>query len=254
MEAGRRIDDGEQVRFTLANGEDIERSALEPGLLRAGIALAISLGVLEIASHLLNELVVDAPHRHLGADTEWNLWAWEGSAAFFAAALSTLLCAVAVPAWRGRLLVLGAWFAFLSADDVIEVHERLGIRLGSALGIDGGEEASRLWVVVYMPAMALSLLALLRVARILCSGPAGRVLHAGLVVLAVAVGAEVAVSLTTRVNGSNGWIYDVTVAVEEASESSGWLLVATALACAHLAAVVRAGILASEQSRGRRTA
>jgi hypothetical protein len=120
------------------------RSALEPTLLRAGIALAVVLGVVEIASQLVNEHVLDERRRHLDVDTEWNLWAWEGSVTFLVAALAVLLCAVAHPRWRGRLLALGAWLAFLSADDVVEVHERLGIRLGSALGIAEGEEAARL--------------------------------------------------------------------------------------------------------------
>jgi len=148
-------------------------------------------------------------------------------AAFFAAAVAAFLCATAIPAWRLRLALLAAWFAFLSLDDVVEVHERLGIRLGNATGLVGGEEAGRLWVVVYLPVMAVSLVMLLRVARSVCSAQARRLLHGGLVEIGAAVAAEVVGAWTRRVGGSLGWLYDVNVAVEEAAESAGWLLVAT---------------------------
>lgn len=98
-------------------------------------------------------------------------------------------------------------------------------------------------MLLYLPALALSLLLLLAIARRLCSAPAARTLHAGLVLLAVAVGAELAGAVTTRADGSWGWSYDLTVAVEEAAESAGWLLVATAVACAAFAGVAGAGLL-----------
>lgn len=81
---------------------------------------------------------------------------------------------------------------------------------------------------------------LLQIARTLCSAEARGVLHAGLLLIGVAVAAEVAGGLTTRLGGALGCTYDVNIAVEEASELAGWLLIATALAAAAFAAVAAA--------------
>jgi hypothetical protein len=232
---------GNVVRRTmLPRATGAAPAAVEPGLLRAGVWAASLVGVAEFVSHVGNELVFDARHRHLDADLEWNLWAWAGSAAIFAAAVAASLGATAIGSWRLRLGLLAAWFAFLSLDDVIEVHERIGIRLGSVTGLVEGEEAGRLWVVVYLPAMAVSLIALLRIGRDLCSAQAERVMHGGLLLIGGAVAAEVLGALTRRLDGSAGWVYDLDVAVEEAAETAGWLLVAIALAAASFAAVATA--------------
>lgn len=208
-------------------------------MLRCGILTAALAGSTAVISQAVNELVLETRQRHLNLDAEWNLWAWAGSASIAAAAVAAALAAIAVSSWRARLAILALWLVFLSADDVLEVHERVGIRLGGSFG-HGGEDSGRLWVIVYLPAMVVSLVLLVQIAGTLCSAEARRVLHAGLVLIGLAVAAEVAGALTRRLGGALDWIYGVSVALEEAGEVAGWLLIATALAAAAFAAVAAA--------------
>jgi hypothetical protein len=214
-------------------------SAAEPRLVRVGALVAALAGCAALASQTVNELVLETRHRHLNLDAEWNLWAWAGSASIAAAAVSAALVAIAIRSPRARVAVLSLWFVFLSADDVLEVHERIGMRLGRWSG-HGGNDSGRLWVIVYFPAMVVALMLLLQIARTLCSAEARRVLHAGLVLIGLAVAAEVTGALMRRVGGALDWTYDVSIALEEAGEVAGWLLIATALAAAAFSAVAAA--------------
>jgi hypothetical protein len=212
---------------------------VEPTLLRSGRLVAAIAGCAAVASQTVNELVLETRQPHLNVDAEWNLWAWVGSASTASAAVAAALAAMAVTSARARLAVLALWLVFLSADDVLGVHERAGMRLSRWSGY-GADDAGRLWVIVYFPAMAVALVLLLQIARTLCSAEARRVLHAGLTLIGLAVAAEVAGVLTSRLGEALDWTYDVNIAVEEASELAGWLLIAAALATAAFAAVAAA--------------
>lgn len=213
----------------------------ERRFLNAGLALASTVGLLELSSHLLNELALDGRYRHLDVDTEWNAWSWAGSAAIFGAATAAYVCAFTFRR-RPRLLgLLAVWFAFLSLDDVVEVHERLGIRLGNATGLAGGEEAGRLWVIVYLPALVASLVALVIIARELLEPRVRNLLHGGLLLLAGAVAAEIVGAGTRRLGDSFTWVHVVDVAVEEAAETTGWMLLAVALFAGALGAAGAGG-------------
>jgi len=215
-------------------------SIFEPTLLLSGATLAAASAAATIVSQIVNEFVLGSGQPQLDVDREWNIWAWVGSASILAAASVAFLSAVAIRAWAVRLGMLAAWFAFLSLDDIVEVHERIGIRLGTATGLIEGDESARLWVVVYLPAMAVSLVVLLKIRRELCSAPAQRVMHWGLLLIGLAVAAEVLGSVTRRIGGSGAWPYDLTVAVEEAAETAGWILLATGVAAVLFAAVAAA--------------
>jgi hypothetical protein len=214
---------------------ELRAARLEPVLLRGGVAFAVGVGAVEITSHLVNRLVLDRGYRHLDVDSEWNAWAWAGSTAIASAAVMALVLALVFEHHRALFALLAAWFAFLSLDDIAEVHERLGRRLGHLVGYES-EDAGRLWVVLYLPAMALAAVALVTVARRLCTSNVARVIVAGLGVLAVAVAAEVVGSIARH----NATASMAEIAIEEAAETVGWLLLATALAALLLSVVATA--------------
>ena len=154
--------------------------------------------------------------------------------ATFSAAYASLLLAFADPErWR-RFGVLAAAFALLSLDDMVELHERAGEQVfGDAL--DLSENVSQqLEVFLYAP---LFVFALWTVWTLIgeSSKEVGRVLMAGLSLLGLAVALEIG-GLVTRPLDDDGvrYVNGARLALEEASELAGWILVATgltALAC-----------------------
>jgi hypothetical protein len=169
---------------------------------------------------------------------EGNIFAWASTVATFAAAYASVLLAFALPDRWFRFTALALSFAFLSLDDMTEMHERLGEKVFDE-GLDlPATVAEQLEVLLYAPVFAVALWITWTLARE--SRPqVSRVLVVGMSLLALAVVTELSGIITRkleehgvpRVNG-------VRVGIEETAELAGWILVATALtalACAALA-------------------
>jgi hypothetical protein len=179
--------------------------------------------LLQTGIHIANALTFQL--KALDADAEHTVFSWMGSAVTFAAALACVL--LAAPSFaRGRLLVpLGGLVAFLSLDEAVSVHERIGIRIADLF--DLSITWSRvIWPAVYLPLM-LAVLALLVAAVRTAPRDTSRLVLVGLGCLSAAVAAEiVSAPLSTAVDA---FTEALVVAVEEGLELAGWGLIATGL-------------------------
>ena len=205
---------------------DVAVSVTGDRVLALGIRLALFAVSFQTVAHLVNEFVLDGDVRNFDADAEFAMFAWAGSIAIFAAGLGAAL--VALLERRQLLFGVAAVLAFLSLDEIVQIHEQLALKLTSGLGLPD-YVGVRLWLVLYAPLLLLLALALWRLAQDL-RVDVRRALVAGLGALVVAVGLE-AVGLPTKWLDDRGveWPDVLRIAAEEAAELGGWLLVASAL-------------------------
>ena len=148
----------------------------------------------------------------------------------FSTGLVALLLSFVEPSRRLRLLVLGGAVIFLSFDEYLMVHERLGLEVTGAL--DLSDKYLRVaWPAIYLPLLATVAALVFQLAQ-KSRDPARRLLVVGLVTLAGAVGLEIAglaLDLITRLP-ERGYLYTAQIALEEAAELAGWILLTTGLA------------------------
>lgn len=210
------------------SGTDRDNELVEARVLRVGIWLAILAVAVQTVAHIGNIVLFGRRVTLLNVDSDVSLWAWASTAAEAAAAATAAFLAVIPPRIAWRLVLLAALLAFLSADDILALHERISVeQLGPI------QHASRLvWVVVWAPILGLTGLLLVLESR---SVPAaiGRVLIAGLVMLVVAVGMEAATPVLFALGFDHGSIpYELEAVVEECLELAGFVLIWTGLAAA----------------------
>lgn len=166
--------------------------------------------------------------RLLYVDREANAWAWLSSVVLALLALvlaaSSAACRGAGLRW-GPLALLAATALLLSADEGAMLHETLnevGIRLTDALG---GFNA---WLVPGVVVVLVAGVVLLRVARGIDPWLRRRLVLAGALFLAGALGMElVGALLALSSDAANPWetgTYHVLVAVEEGLEMAGALV------------------------------
>jgi hypothetical protein len=213
--------------------------AVDPDLpARAGVVVAAAAVLTQTVAHLVNGFVFDLDIWNLRADVDANVWAWASSVAMFACAAALLLLAALRPASARLYLFLAAATAFLSADDIGQIHEEIAVvarRLYPGLGEDTSE---MIWPVVYLPLLVATVVGLVRVLG-RESDAARRVGFVGLPVLGVAVVVD---GVWPLFHGDDEAIStpDLLVdALEEGLELGGWILVASALAAVALRAAAR---------------
>ncbi len=207
----------------------IRREApLADRLLYLGIVFAVLGVAVQSLSHLGNELVFDGDIGALSADRDGNTFAWASAVATFTAGFVLFLLALSEPFRAGRLLAGAAVLAFLSLDDVVGVHERLGTAVrDDVFGLPTGW--GRLtWPVLLLPLLALTFVVLWQVSQE-AAARAGRFLRIGLGLLALAVLVEVATAPLYIGDRDDGWPGDIEVVLEEAAELAGWILIAAGL-------------------------
>ena len=192
-----------------------------------GIRLALAAVAVQTVAHLVNEFALDGEISNLDADAEFATFAWAGSVAIFAAGLAVTLLATVERAPRLFYLV-GAVLAFLSLDEIVQIHERLALELTEGFELPD-YVGVRLWLVLYGPLLLALALVLWRFAAGL-NNTGRQTLVQGLGLLVIAVGLE-AVGLPTKWLDDRGveWPDVLRIAAEEAAELGGWILVATAL-------------------------
>jgi hypothetical protein len=193
------------------------------GRIRAvGLAVAITAVVVQTVSHLANYAFLHTSA--LDANGEYVPFAWASTVATFGAAFAAALAAVVGSRYTLRLGALALVLAFLSLDDMILIHERIGPRAVRMIGAPESLGASAS-AAVYLPLLALCVLLVVLVGR--NAAPAIRnLVWAGLGLLAAAMVVDVESSLAV---GEAGLSFATITALEEAFELGGWIVLATAL-------------------------
>jgi hypothetical protein len=207
-------------------------AALGERLLAMGLVATVVAVALQTLAHWTNAFVLGGDVWNLDADEEGNAFTWASSAATFAGGLAALLWAATVAERRRGFLVLGAILVFFSLDDVIQLHEQLGLEFGTELLGLPDYIGVRLWTVFYTPLLLL-------VGVLLWVLPehfwprAAMFVRGGLVVLVAAFLVEL-VGAGTRWLEERGtaWPDDLRTGLEEGLELSGWMFVATGLVTA----------------------
>jgi hypothetical protein len=193
-----------------------------------GLRLAVIAGVGQALIHLVNFVVFDARWTILDSGFEKNIPTWASAGASFTAAVAALLCAEIAGGPRRLYLGLAGILAFFSLDDSVGLHELI---VHENVGEVGTLEhaAGVVWPVLYLPLLVTGLVLLVRAAR--SAFPAsGRSILIGLGLLVAAVPFEVVgVALLEAGFEDTSFVYAVQVAIEEAIELAGWILVAAGL-------------------------
>ena len=204
-------------------------------LVAAGVSLAVGAVAIQTALYLADVYLLDRRVGTFDVDGEGGLSAWSSSATTFSTAVLALLFALVQSARRIELYALAAAAAFLSLDEVVIIHERIGLRVTDAL--DLSDTYLRVaWPVVYLPLLATVALILFQLART-STDPARSLLAVGLALLACAVGLEMgglALDLIPSLTETS-WLYTMEIALEEGAELAGWILLTTGVAVLLLA-------------------
>lgn len=205
---------------------EADGDVVEARVLRAGIWLAVAAVAVQTVLHLANLVLFGSRFTILDVESDVSLWAWASTAAEAAAAATAALLAILPRRIAWRLVLLAALLAFLSADDILTIHERISVeQLGPI------PHASRLvWVLVFAPILGLTgLLLVLESRRVPVS--IGRVLVAGLVMLVVAVAMEATTPVLFALGFDHGSVpYELEAVVEEGLELAGFIAIWTGLA------------------------
>jgi hypothetical protein len=198
-------------------------------ILAATLVLAVAGVAVQTAVDLFDFWALDREVEALLVDSDLGVFAWASVVATFGVALGAFLLSLVTPERRSLLWLVVAVAAFLSLDDQVGIHERLGNLADRAESLARWEPARLLWPALYLPLLAALALALAAVAREL-PRPARRFVLAGLVLLAAAVALEVLSAGVIRAGHDRGsLLYELEVVLEEGAELAGWILIAGAL-------------------------
>jgi hypothetical protein len=189
------------------------------------LVLAVVSSVLLTITHLVAVLGVDGRIHSLDADRDGGLWTWASVAAQAAGAALLALLAVTSVRWRG-LAWCSVGLAFLSLDDSLVIHEKIGAALSFF------PHGSRIaWPLVYLPLMAALTIALWRIAEAQDGRWVRVLVRGGLCALVLAVALEAGTLLLFLIGqGDDSVGYEVEVAIEESLEMAGWIWIAGGLA------------------------
>lgn len=183
---------------------------------RIGAATALAAAGLQTTAHLVNWLP-GLRYGVLNADLEGSLANWAGTVTIFAAAGCAAALAALEPGRRRMTGLLAVVLLALSLDDGAGLHERIEAH-------NPFHRSLSLWPAVYLPLLGFALFALVRVSS---RAPARGPVRAGVVLLVLAVAAEVFWS--PRHSDYWQWSNAIEIAFEEACELVGWVLAAFGL-------------------------
>ena len=214
------------------------RSPIDPpettaadALRRVARFVAVLAGVAFVALvvlHLVNQMALDARFVALDADEDESGWSWASIAAEATAGALLALLAATVTSSKGMKFA-ALVMVYLSLDDFIRIHENLG-----SIFTPFPHAVRVLWPLMYFPLLGALMIVLWR----LCVGRSREVAlltRTGLVMLALAVALEVFTVLLFAVEqGHRSFGYELEVALEEALELTGWILIAGGMATALL--------------------
>jgi len=205
-------------------------------IVRLGTRVAALGGLGVLVAHAIGVLLLERRIDDLDAEREANALAWLSTTASGVAAVAALLLALLLTSPRRvALLALAVGLAFVSLDEAVQIHERLGYRIGRHVLGASDETANRLQLVAIMPVLATVFLMVCLVAR-RARRDMRVCLLGGLAALLSAIVFEQAAGTLTNAWEREGtlWPDVLRVGLEEGSEVAGWVLIATGL-FAHLA-------------------
>ena len=137
---------------------------------------------------------------------------------------------------------MAATAAYLSLDDQLGIHERIGDVADRADSLVRWEPARVLWPLVYLPLLAAFLLALRHVAGRLPARQA-RFVVVGIALLVAAVIFELLSAAVVRAGfDRDSVVYAFEVVLEEGAELAGWILIGGALLSAFVLGLRRQAV------------
>lgn len=197
-------------------------------LVRFAIAVAVVATVVQSLTTAANLFILDGAADRLDATVEGGVWTWAAAGAALVGAAAAAASAVALDHARRRFWLLAVALAFLSLDDWLVLHERVGEWFRDVLGTP--EYVGGLWVLAYPPVLAAVAWGLWRTATE--AHPAvRRALLVSLALLAASVVVELMGIGTKAFEESTGNAdpHDLRAIVEEGAELAAWILAAGGL-------------------------
>jgi hypothetical protein len=222
---------------------DVERRVLRSGLMFAGVGFAVQGGL-----HLVNVIFFGLDLDVINADSDTAAFSWLSVAAEFTPALAAFLLATILPRARGRFFGLAATCAFFSADDMLQIHEKLTGGWTTSPGLPS-HFGRMIWPAVFFPVLALAFILLwglsLQVRR-----DVARFIQGGLLLLVASIILEVTSATFFYVGIGHGDVpYELEVVLEEGAELAGWVLIAAALTALTTTSLMRLGADAQAAKR-----
>ncbi|ADB31239.1 hypothetical protein Kfla_2157 [Kribbella flavida DSM 17836] len=209
---------------TPVTGPQVPDGQISARILRFVSIASVALTGLLAVSHVVNTLLLDGRSAILNADKDQSVMGWAGVATQAAvAAVLGLLAAASVR--HATVTFCAVMVAFLSFDDFIQIHERVG-----GLASPFPHAGRLLWPVFYLPLLAILFVQLWRVAQDTDLTERALV-RGGLLTLALSVLLELGTPLLFaggQGRGSPG--YEIEVAIEESLELAGWMWIGGGLA------------------------
>jgi hypothetical protein len=218
------VNTASHVNTRSARSEDLRTLVL------AGVFLALLAVTVQTVLYVADVYALDRRVQSFDVDREGGVATWAASVAIFSTGFVALLLGFVEPSRRLLLLVLAGATIFLSFDEYLMVHERLGLRVTEAL--DLSDKYLRIaWPAIYLPLLATVAALIFYLART-SIGPARSLLGIGLVTLAAAVGLEIAGLALDLIPSlpERGYLYTAQITLEEGAELAGWILLTTGLA------------------------
>jgi hypothetical protein len=216
--------------------EPIDVDSTADQLLRITAALAIAGASFILVGGLVDYFLFDEAIEDLNPKLEGNLLSWLSVVAVFGGALAAALHAVILPGRRRLFAALAAIFAFLSLDDMIQIHERVADNLEPLF-------FEHIETVIFLPVFAAAFLIVWALAREVAPR-AGRFLRVAMMLLVAAVVVDLGATVTQDLEEEGtAWPHAVRIAIEEALELSGWILVSATLTTLVCLALLEYGAL-----------
>lgn len=179
---------------------------------RLGVGLAAVLVATQVAAHLVDYWAFDLRFAWLDSASEQSVFVRLGTFAILATSLATF--ALARQASSRLVLLLGLATAWLFVDGLFGIHERIPH-----------------WTLLYVPVLGAVVVGYWRLV------PAQRLVRAGLGLLVLSalihrLGPQL---LSALGFGPDAWEYQVKIAIKEATEIGGWILLASGIAARYAA-------------------
>jgi hypothetical protein len=190
-----------------------------------GYALGAGLVAIQTVIGFVNAFGLDARHIQLDPDEENTVWAWLSVVATFSVAFAAFVLSTFVQRRNPAFVTLAVLACYLSLDDAVQLHERIGHRVGEAIGLDRyGDRILQPFLV--LPVAAVVFVLVWRLTRD-AARPIELQARVGLALLVCGLAAE-AVARVAELDPPEAANY-VEVMVEEGLELGGWVLIAAAL-------------------------
>jgi hypothetical protein len=216
--------------------EPADLDSVADRLLRITAALAIAGASLILVGGLVDYFLFNEAIEDLNPKLEGNLLSWLSVVAVFGAALAAALHALTLPGRRHQFAALAPIFALLSLDDMIQIHERVADHLEPLF-------FEHIETVIFLPVFAAAFLIVWALA-LKVPPRAGRFLRLAMMLLVAAVVVDLGATMTMNLEAEGtAWPHAVRIAIEEALELSGWILVSATLTTVVCLALLEYGAL-----------